>query len=193
MVYAYNRKGDREKAKECAEKLPDSHCTRNVVLEGILEGEAGLELAQCNIVTYVNLIDTSVGWMLHAKEYAPEEKIFAYETVAKLYQLFLYDENYGYEHTALHMLWMNIAKEYAKCRNSEKTIEALKKAYQHAYALDHFQSASYTSMFADKGSYSCDGLSRNFEASYTDWLWKTMENPVFDFVCETEGFRQIGA
>lgn len=184
IVYAYNRKGDRKTAREYAEKLPDYYCTRNVVLECILEGEELLELAQHNIVAYVSLIDDAVVWMLRAKEYTPEEKIFAYETVEKLYRLFLYDENYGYEHIGLHMLWMNIAKEYAKCQNSEKTIDALKKAYQHAYALDHFQSGSYTSMFADKGTYSCDGISRNFETSYTDWLQKTMDDPVFDFVRE---------
>lgn len=191
-VYAYNKKGDKEKAREYAEKLPDYYCTRNVVLECVLKGEELLELAQHNIVAYVSLIDDAVGWMLRAKEYTPKEKIFAYETVAKLYQLFLYDENYGYKHTGLHMLWMNIAKEYAQCRNSEKTVDALNKAYQHAHVLDHFQSGSYTSMFADKGTYSKDGFSRNFEASYMDWLQKTMENPVFDFVRETEAFRRIG-
>lgn len=191
IALAYGSKGDSEKAREYAMKLPNHYCTRNKVLECVLEGEELLELAQHNIVSYVNLIDDSVGWMLRAKEYAPEEKIFAYETVAKLYRLFLYDENYGYEHMALHILWMNIAKEYAQCRNSEKTIEALENAYQHAYAMDHFQAGRYTSMFADKGGYSRDGLSKNFETGYGDWLRKTMENPVFDFVREREEFRSL--
>lgn len=73
-VYAYNKKGDKEKAREYAEKLPDYYCTRNVVLECVLKGEELLELAQHNIVAYVSLIDDAVGWMLRAKEYTPEEK-----------------------------------------------------------------------------------------------------------------------
>ena len=131
---------------------------KNILLESILDGEERLMTAQTNIITLVNLINNSVTWMLRSKEYTSEEKIFAYETVDRLYQLFLYDENYGYEHSALHLLWMNLSKEYAARKNKEKTILALKTAYRHAYEVDYFQSAKYTSMFANTGRYSKEGF-----------------------------------
>lgn len=190
IIYAYVHKGNRSKAREYAEKLPDSQYTRSVMLESILEGKERLKQTQCNIVTYVTLIDRSVDWMLSAKEYAPEEKIFAYETVVKLIQLFFYDENYLSQHTALHSLWMKLSKEYARCKDREKTLTALKTAYLHAFELDHFKAGKYTSMFADELVHS-GGLIKNFEASHVDLLMKAMEDPVFDFVRETEAFRQI--
>lgn len=191
IVYSYSKKENISKAKEYAEKLPDLWYTKSIVLENVLNGEDLLRLTQGNIGTLIGLIDSSVDSMLRSKEYTSEEKILAYETVDKLYKLFLYDGNYGFEHCALHMLWMNLAKEYAKCQNKEKTIYALETAYRHASELDHFKAGNYTSIFANTGSYSKEGISRNFDTSYTDWLKKTMSDHIFDFVRTTDKFQQI--
>ncbi len=193
LVFAYNRINNVEKAREYAEKLPDPYCTRNAVLQSVEKGDALRKLTQGNIFQYIGLIDSSVLWMLRSKEYTPEEKIFAYETVDKLYNLFLYDGNYGMEHTGLHMLWMNIAEEYGKLCNREKTIAALKKAYYHAYELDHLEDGKYTSMFSDSGDYSKKSFTRNFEHSYVEWLKNFMNNSFFDFVRDTEEWRSIMA
>ena len=191
LVYAYNRKKNEIKAQEYAKKLPNLYCTQNTTLEVVLKGDALLKLTQGNIGQHIALIDSSVLWMLRSKDYTTEERIFAYETVDKLYRLFLYDENYGCEHSALHMLWMNIAREYGKLQNQEKTILALKKAYYHAYEMDNFHSGQYTSIFADTGKYSKESFSRNFESSYIDWLKKVMQEEVFDFVRNTDEWNNI--
>ena len=191
LVYAYNRKKNEIKAREYANKLPDLYCTKNTVLESVLKGDALQKLTQGNIGQHIGLIDLSVVWMLRSKNYTTEERIFAYETVEKLYRLFLYDENYGHEHSALHMLWINIAQEYGKLRNQEKTISALKKAYYHAYEMDNFCSGQYTSIFADTGKYSKENFTRNFESSYIDWLQKVMQEEVFDFIRDTEEWNNI--
>lgn len=153
LTYAFNSKSDKTKAKEYAEKLPNIYYTRDILLESVLEGEEGLKIAQNNIERFIGLIDSSVLCMLQSKEYTPEEKIFAYETVEKLYKLFYYDENYGFEHSSLYMLRTNIAKEYAKCKNKEKTINALKTAYYHACEMDNFKPGKYTSIFMSSISY----------------------------------------
>ncbi len=191
LVYAYNRKNNEKKAKEYANKLPDLFCTKNSVLEVVLKGEELLKLTQGNIGKYIGMIDSSINWMLRSKDYTTEERIFAYETVDKLYRLFLYDGNYCFENTALHILWMNLAREYGKMQNSEKTVEALSKAYYHACEMDNFHSGQYTSLFADTGKYSKEDFTRNFEFSYIDWLKKTMEEKVFDFVRNTDEWNDI--
>lgn len=191
LIYSYNKKKNVKKAKEYAEKLPDLCCTKSIVLEGVLDGQERLKLTQANIVTLVGLLDNSITWMLRSKVYTSEEKIFVYETLDTLYKLFFYDGNYGYEHSALLMLWMNLSREYAKCENKERTINALKTAYLHAYEMDHFKPGKYTSIFADTGSYSVEGFTKNFETSYIDWLKKTMEDKVFDFIRKTDEFQHI--
>ena len=191
LVYAYNRKKNEIKAQEYAKKLPDLYCTKNTVLESVLKGDALQCLTQGNIGQHIGLINSSVVWMLRSKDYTTEERISAYETVEKLYRLFLYDENYGLEHSSLHMLWMNISREYGKLHNQEKTISALKKAYFHAYEMDNFRSGQYTSIFADTNTYSKENFSRNFESSYIDWLQKVMQEQVFDFIRNTEEWNNI--
>ncbi len=104
LAYAHSNKKNDIKAKEYAEELPSVFCVQNTLLEGILKGGELLKLTQGNIGQHIGLINSSVVWMLRSKDYTPEERIFAYETVDKLYRLFLYDENYGHEHSALHML-----------------------------------------------------------------------------------------
>ena len=89
LVYAYNTKKDIVKAKEYAEKLPNLYCSKNTVLECVLQGDELRKLTQGNIAQHIALIDSSILWMLRSKEYTPQEKIFAYETVDKLYDLFL--------------------------------------------------------------------------------------------------------
>ncbi|HBL85082.1 MAG: hypothetical protein A2Y17_11420 [Clostridiales bacterium GWF2_38_85] len=191
LAFANMQKEDYDKAKEYANKLPDSFCTRNSVLESILKGDELHKLTQSNIGIAVNSIDFSVTWMLRSKEYTPEEKVFAYETVANLYDLFLYDGNYGYEHSGLHMLYMNIAEEYAKMKNTEKVMQALNKTYNHACVLDNFATGKYTSIFSDTGEYSKEGFSRNFENSYMEWLKNIMENQVFDYIRNTDSFKEL--
>ena len=194
IVYAYARKGNISKAKEFADKLPDLFCTKDVVMEDILEGEEGLIWAQRNIFKFIGLIESCVRrMMLSSKEYTPEEKIFAYETVEKLYKLFLYDGNYGTTHNSLQFLWTFMAEEYAKCGNAEKTVNALKTAYSHAFEIDHFKSGSYTAMFVDTQSFSSECFIKNYEDGNIDLLIKWMGKPVFDFVRDTEGFRGIMA
>ena len=191
LIYAYSRRKDYNKAKEYAEKLPDLYCTKNIVLESALTGEDLLKLTQCNIITLINLINLSAGWMVRAKEYSSEDKIFIYETIDKLYNLFLYDQNYGYEHIRLNNLWINIAKEYARTKNRDKTIYALKKAYFHAHKLDNFKSCKYTSIFAHSISCSKNEIVKNFENSYIELLKTEMADECFDFMRSTKEFEQI--
>jgi len=189
LAYSYNRKGLSDKAVEYANRLPNFFCTRNSILKAILKGEELLKLTQEEIINAISIIDSAVTWMLRAKDYTPEDKIFAYYTVVKLYDLFLYDGNYGYEHSALHILWMNIAQEYAMLKNEEKTLEALKKAYYHAKCMDELEDGQYTSIFASTGTYSKKNMSRNFSYSYVDWLKNFMGNKIFDFVREQLNFE----
>ncbi|NLY97727.1 MAG: hypothetical protein GX082_09925 [Clostridiaceae bacterium] len=127
LVYAYSRKNNKEKTIEYAKKLPNCRCTQNATLEYVLEGEELRKFAQENIFNYIVLINHSVNWMMMSKDYTTEQRIFAYETLEKMYLLFLDDENYGYEHADPFRIWTEIAKEYGKLQNKEKTIFALKK------------------------------------------------------------------
>jgi hypothetical protein len=49
----------------------------------------------------------------------------------------------------------------------------------------------YTSMFADTGTYSKEGFSRNFEESYKDRLKSIKQSRVFDFIRNTDERNEI--
>lgn len=191
LAYAYNQKNMTDKAVEYAGKLPDWYCTKSNVLEGILQGEALRNLAQVNIGFAIAKIDMSVSVMLRSKEYTNEERIFAYETVAKLYNLFLYDGNYGLENNALLGVYMNLSKEYAKKQDKGKVIQALKTAYSHAKIMDDFPEGRYTSIFADALKYTKKNFTKNFAFGYVDWLKKTMKEECFHFIRNDSEFTAI--
>lgn len=193
LVYSYNKKSMIDKAKEYAEKLPDAYCTKNNVLEAVLRGDELGKLTQQNIGIAIASIDHSVKWMLRSREYLPAERVFALETIVKLYDLFFYDGDYGHQHSALHMLWSDIARNYAQMQNADKTIKALSKAYEHAKVMDNFPTGKYTSMFVDTAEYTKSDFSRNFEYSYIDIINNTMKDKAFDFIRETDEFKKIKA
>lgn len=193
LVYLYNKKKMQDKAREYAEKLPETYCTKNYVLEAILEGDELRKQTQQNICTAIAHIDMSVTWMLRSKDYSSEERIFIYETVEKLYNIFFYDGNYGLENSALHILYMNLSKEYAKIRDKEKTIEFLKKAYKHAQIMDDFPTGKYTSIFAESGVYSRTNFTKNFESGHVEWLKNLMSKEMFSFIRDDEEFKKIGS
>ena len=191
IVHAYGKKQDIEKAKGYAEKLPGIICSKDIMLIDVLKGEECVKLAQQNIMTMVNLIDNCVMYMLFSGEYTPQQRIFAFETVDKLYNLFLYDGNYGMENASLSTLWMYLAREYAACGDQEKTIQALKTSYKYSFERDHLKAGSYTSIFADTGSYSGKNFFNDSEKTSVEGLKAVMQDEVFDFVRETDAFREI--
>lgn len=191
IVCAYGRQGNMDKAKEYARKLPSINWSRNIVLAEVLEGEECVKVAQENIMTMVRLLDNSVMWMLERGTYTLEEKIFAYETVGKLYKLFLYDENYGLEHTGLYTLWMRIAREYAISGEEEKTVNALKNAYMHAVEADNLKPGRYTSIFADRSTYSLENVFKNKEVSCVGQVREATKDEIFDFIRERVTFKEI--
>lgn len=192
LVLAYSHSKNKQKAKEYAQKLPNLYCSKDIVLNSVEEGAALRQRAQINIMQCMNLIELSVYSMLRSKEYAPKEIIFALETVDRIYHLFFYDKNYGTGRSDLYTLWVNIAQAYGKLRDVQNTATALKKAYAHAYEMDHFKPGEYTSIFFESvGGYSKENFSRNFEESYVEALKKIMEKEEFDFIRNTEAWSEI--
>lgn len=62
------------------------------------------------------------------------------------------------------------------------------------YAADHLAESGggrYTSLFADRGTWSGKITVKSNEGSFVSWLKKDMENRVFDFIRETEAFHDI--
>lgn len=191
LAYAYNKKNMPDKAREYARRLPEPYCTKNSVLQAILKGDELRRLTQTNIGNAIGSIDNSVIWMLRSRAYTPKEKILAYETVDKLYKLIFYDGNFGYEHSALFILWSHIAREYAGLHNVEKTLEALETMRQHATAMDDLKDARYTTLFADMGTYFKKGFVKNFEFGYREWLRKIMAESEFDFLRQKAAFSRL--
>lgn len=191
IVHACGKKQDVDKAKEYAGKLPGIICSKDITLIDVLKGEECVKLAQQNIITMVKLIDNCVMYMLFAGEYTPQQRIFAFETVDKLYNLFLYDGNYGMEYSGLSILWMYLAREYAVCKDEAKTLNALKMSYGYSFKRDNLESGKYTSIFADSGSYSEKNFFKDSEKTSVEGLKEVMQDEVFDFIRETDAFREI--
>lgn len=191
LVYAYNRKEDITKAREYAEKLPNLYCSQNAVLEQVEKGEELRNLTQMNIFQYITSIHSSVYWMLHSKDYTPEEKIDAYKTVDKLFNLFYHDGDYEMMHFTLTGLWIKIAFEYAKLQNISMTISALKKSYYHAYKADNLKPGEYSSIFTDALKSTKNIVMKNTEKSSVEWLESTMQESIFDFIRGTDEWNCI--
>lgn len=109
LAFVYNRKGDLEAAEKYANMLPEVNCSRSSVLEVIKSGEELRKISQQNVMWYIMMIYQSVNSMLRSKEYSVSERILALESLVKLYDLFINDENYQWHTTNVMSLWAVLA------------------------------------------------------------------------------------
>ncbi len=193
MAILYKKKGNMEKAKEYAYMLPDFYGTKEHTLADILSGDELRYVLQENIQKSLSLIDHFIISMLDSKEYSMEERIFAYETMSKLYDLFLQNEMDFALNPSYHVsLWQRIAFSYAELQNKEKTIDALCKVREFVRLQDACVTGQCNSFFTDclTAPYGYEIFNNEF-ISYLDLYQKHLLNPVYDFIRDSKEWKAV--
>lgn len=193
LCFTYPEIGRSDKAKEYASKLPNSAFTSNTVLNGILKGEELLVHTQTNIMVLVDDIHLNVIWMLRAKEYSDEEKMHAYQTVIKFYELLFEDGDFGFYHCRLALFYRLIAGIYSKCNNLEMTVKNLALSAKHAITFDNMKDHKLTAPLVNATEYKQCDTSKNWVGTHSKVLSDALLMECFNFCQEDERFKEIAA
>ncbi len=120
-----------------------------------------------------------------------EDEIKAAQASLKLWEILFYDGNYQFYHARIEYIYKKLATLYARAKNKQETIEALKKTLYHAEKFDNFpnEKQGYTSIFLNKAKYG--DYTKNYTDTDKELILEYMKSDVFDFVRNDEGFKNL--
>ena len=198
LVYAYNDKGLYSKAEEMARTMPCLWVTSDVLLTHIAEGEQYIRQSRTLRFALVNLLYEALHYGIvygRNNEEPPEERIGVAEKAIAYFDLFFEDGDFGFHHGSLQDEYTVLAKEYARKGDAAKTLEYLGKAADHALAFIDYVYAKkgeykFTS-FLFRGAVNEGSVSFSFSENSAQGQLDEMQNPVYDFICNTEDFQAI--
>ncbi|MHB1454223.1 MAG: hypothetical protein ACYCYM_09780 [Saccharofermentanales bacterium] len=129
--------------------------------------------------------------MLRAKDYTLDEKIHAWQTVIKFFELLYEDGDMGFYHCRLCQIYKDIARIYAGKNQADNTIDALKLAAKHANIMDNMPDHKLTSLLVSSTEYKASDTSKNFTDTYCQLLLKALDDKCFDFLRNDGRFLEI--
>ncbi|MDR0905646.1 MAG: helix-turn-helix domain-containing protein [Oscillospiraceae bacterium] len=185
--YAYIGKGDRVSAKRYA----DMEIAGNDLMSAVLEGEELLRHSQAIIEVALDDIYGAVLRMMQAREFTSTEKIHLWKQEIKLHECVYEDGDFGFKHTRMMWIHLDIARAYAKLQDGENTLYHLDEAARHARNYDRMEHRVLHSPLMEGFVYNPKELRRNYEGTELELLLRSLDNAVFDFLRGDERFGAL--
>ena len=195
LCFSYRDKGENEKAKTLARKMPHMVVCQQALMSRIATGDEKLRAKQTEMYLYVQLLETGICHMdtkMDSGEwrYSDEENSILRDKSIAILDIIFEDGNYGFYHSHLTDMHSYQAKYYAKLQSVEKTLHHLKKASEHAIAfLNWDQGGEYTCLLFKgmrRGKFSTNDTRNN-----ALFLLETMKSEEFEYLFDNEEFINI--
>lgn len=194
LCFAYESKGELDKALEIARSLPSIYITNQVLYARLQTGSEGHSSHQSLLSHLLDLLnqELSVNKILddgtHA--YTADEMAILYQKQLTLHELMIEDGNYGFFHDRLQNIHMALAYHYAGKHDAEKALHHLSAAADHAVAFVACEG---------RGAYTClllrgrvtDGFTTNASDNNATQMQGQLSSPTFDFLRSTPEFTAI--
>ena len=148
LCFTYLHMGDRSKALQYADMLPQTQDLHTHVLEG----EKLIEHCQNYFWNVCGNMSFYLTRMIDCKEsgYSPEEKHSMLNTVYNVFQMIFPNKDFGFWNDRLSKLNFFMALESAKMGNSEKAIEELESMLKHVEDYQSFIDISHSSLLVNR-------------------------------------------
>lgn len=143
-------KGDKQKAKEYAEKAWSYFVTRNQLMPRVLDGEEAVSYCQINIQLLMELIYSNVRIMAK-KGLTSEEQIANWNFVLRCFETLYSDGKMGFYHIRYEDACTHIARICSGEGNADEMFAGLQRAAEHAIKFDTRE---------DEGKYTVTVLNR---------------------------------
>ncbi|MBE6653331.1 MAG: helix-turn-helix transcriptional regulator [Ruminococcaceae bacterium] len=193
ICFAYQNKGDFDKAREIARKLPSMIVSKEVLLAG-LPGSAGHD-AHLHLINFlIQLFDQELRANRKlddgTRAYTEDEMAVLHHKRLAFFELLFEDGNYVFYHTVLKDIHLELAQYYAGKQNTENTLHHLSCAADHAIAFTRSEGIGDYTCLLLRGDGSAHFSTNNTENSAKQEL-DHLSSPIFDFLRDTPEFAAI--
>lgn len=194
LCYSYKFKGELDKALEIAASLPSVNVTSELFMATLKTGTEGHRAHQYFIQMLIDLLDREMNQNKTLDDgtpvYTADEMLTIHQKRLALYDLMIEDGNYGFFHTRIEDIHIQLAHGYANKQDAERTLHHLSAAADHAIAFTKSEGASNHTCLLLRG-YQSDGMSTNAVENDAKQLQDYMSSPAFDFLRDTPAFTAI--
>lgn len=174
LCLVYNAKGDKEKAKEYANKAWTYSFAQNQLLPFVLDGEEAIEYCQNNIKALMDHICYNVR-MMALKGLTPEEQIANDTFMLRCFETLYPDGNMGFYHTRYEVICSHMAWNYHKLGKTEEMFASLEQATVHAIKYDTREDeGKYALPVLNRLTDSKKNISRTATGNDSAWLLKAL-------------------
>ena len=190
LVYAYDELGDKEKAKKYAMMMGSFWTCREMLLSNIMDGDEGVKCKQNFLHTLTHELNLQA--FVLAQQYADEERIKVYHAIFAIYNIVYPDGDYGFEAVHISNHYGALAYLYAKMKNKEGTISALREALRFALMFDRKAMAGqkHTSPLFKNLTISYSGT-KNYTGNTCTLRLQGLKSKVYDFLREDAELIEI--
>ena len=190
LVYAYDELGDKEKAKKYAMMMGSFYTCREMLLSRIMDGDEGVECKQNFLHTLTHELNLQA--FVLAQQYTDEEHIKVYHAMFAIYDIVYPNGDYGFEAVHISNHYGALAYLYAKTKNREGTLSALREAVRFALMFDRkeMDGQQHTSPLFNKLTISYKGT-KNYMGNTCGLCLQGLKSKVYDFLREDAEFMEI--
>ena len=203
LAYDYNSIGEKDKAIETANKLPDWALTSDRLLRDIYDGDDRISHLKCNIPHYCDEITNAVKLFAGTKygddltEDGGKKRIELYKKAIAIYEIIFENGDYGFYNDRMKDLYLSTAQNYILINDLDNALDDLEKAADFAIAFDTMPEVfTHTSILSEGTEFSkAKNLAKDFDcnASYQILHNHLLINERYEPIRETERFKTVVA
>lgn len=191
LCFTYLHKGDRSKALQYADMLPQ---TRDLHAH-VLKGEELIEHCQNYFWNVCGQMSFYLTRMIDCKEsgYSHEEKHSMLNTVYNVFQMIFPNQDFGFWNDRLSKLSFFMAIESAKMGNPEKAIEELDRMLKHVEDYRSFTEISHSSLLVNRIKINQNKMAKSSEETHAHCCLRYLNNNdnVFESIKDDPRYTSI--
>lgn len=200
LAYSYSRLGEKQKALDIVNKLPNINITRTVMLPRVTEGEEHISHLLSNISTFNGLLTEEI--RIYARDKYTDKsniedmqkQIVLLKKCISIYEIVYENNDWGFANVRLKRYFEMIAEAYLCIGDCENALVYLEKVAETCITFDTLpEPFPYTSiLFEGKAFYKKINMTTSIPESQSyRTLHALMENSLYDPIRETDKFEEI--
>lgn len=194
LAHAFNAKGEKDKAKEIADRLPSSSITKDGLLESILEGEEQLKHIQKNMLLCLERIGQGLDMLSRTSSKAENysDALYYLELKERLFSYMFENEDYNFYNTTLALLYYNKAKLKILLKKYDEAVEDLETGANYGIAMDRTSLITqYTSRSFKYLTHDRTKVVKNYMETDAELYLRLMESELFVPIKDRSKFLDI--
>ncbi len=191
LCFSYNRLGNKEMAKKYASSMGNMHTTCSQLLIHVLEGEEAVELAQSNVVNYLDSMRINIIYLCRNSNPTPEMRLRLWDACRSLYETVFEDGDYGFYACRMAEIYREISIAYLKMNEIQNALDAIERRSKFAIRYDTRGVSQHTSPLVSTMVDDPTDSAKTYAHNDSYETLQGLQNKIYDPIREEPRFQAV--